>query len=152
MGLGSRQSCLASARGHSYLPDWRFDSANYDTLSQHTTHLILFSLEPTTRGGLSGLDRLPSPAVLGDARAAATRHGCRLLLCFGGNGRSGGFSEMSRSAKARKAFVANAAGLIQEMRLDGVGAHAVTHAPDAYCSACLHSKPVQLWSVTAACA
>ena len=39
-----------------YLPEWRYEGANWETISEHTTHLLLFSLEMTSKGG--------SPAIL----------------------------------------------------------------------------------------
>ena len=35
---------------------------------------------------------------MAEARKAASKHGTKLLLCLGGNGRSGGFSVMVRQA------------------------------------------------------
>ena len=63
---------------------------------------------------------MPSPELLAEARSAALKHGAKLLLCFGGNGRSAGFSAMSRSKAARRAFVESAAGLVEEAGLDGI--------------------------------
>ena len=99
--------------------------ANFDTLCEHYSHVVLFSVEPTEGGGITGLDRLMAPKLLHEAQQAAARHGnCRLLLCFGGNGRSAGFSAMTRSAAARKKFIHNMAGLVEELQFDGVGARA----------------------------
>jgi len=67
-----------------YLPEWRYEGANFDTLSRHLTHLIFFSAEPTATGGISGLDRLPRQELMSEARAAATKHQAELLVCFGG--------------------------------------------------------------------
>ena len=81
-------------------------------------------------GGMIGaLDRIPRKELLAEARAAADRHGTKLLvspvlsidpeeefgsqqqsvtpqICFGGNGRSEGFSPMVRDDDARQRFVA----------------------------------------------
>ena len=103
-----------------YLPEWRYAGANYRTLAAHLSHVLLFSAEPLPTGELSGLDRLPPPAQLAEARAAATVAGCQLLVCFGGNGRSSGFSAMSRSSTARARFVKAAAALVARERLDGI--------------------------------
>ena len=70
-----------------YLPEWRYEGANFDTICQHVTHLIFFSIEPSgISGDFTGLDRLPGEHVLKAARLAATRNRCKLLICFGGNG------------------------------------------------------------------
>ncbi len=103
-----------------YLPEWRYEGANFDTICEHTTHLILFSVEPTARGDISGMDRMPRAEIMKEARAAAKRHGTKLMICFGGNGRSGGFSAMTRNAKARARFVANVVSLCRKHSLHGV--------------------------------
>jgi len=103
-----------------YLPEWRYAGANFDTMAQALTHLALFSAEPAADGSLAGLDRLPSGEALAAARAAAARHGCALVVCFGGNGRSAHFSAVVRSAAKRKAFVANVAALVKNLSLSGV--------------------------------
>ena len=38
------------------------------------------------------------PELMAEARKAASKHGTKLLLCLGGNGRSGGFSVMVSQA------------------------------------------------------
>ena len=103
-----------------YLPEWRYEGAHWDVIAAHTTHLILFSLEMSPEGRISALDRVPRAALLREARAAATRHGTKLLMCFGGNGRSRGFSAMSRSPPARRRFISQLRELLAAHDLDGV--------------------------------
>lgn len=103
-----------------YLPEWRFHSANFDSICSVVTHLIFFSVEPDASGDIVGMDRFPSWEVLRDARLAADKHGCKLLLCFGGNGRSAGFSKMTRNGKARKRFVRKTRELLSQYNFDGV--------------------------------
>ena len=103
-----------------YLPEWRYEGANWDVIAQHTTHLILFSMEPGPDGSLLAHDRLPRPELLVQAKASCARHGTKLLVCFGGNGRSGGFSAMSRQKARRTRFIAGVAALLAEHGLDGV--------------------------------
>jgi len=103
-----------------YLPEWRFDGANWEVIAKHVTHLILFSLEPTPDGDVAALERLPRPALLKRARRATRAEGAKLLLCFGGNGRSAGFSRMARSPAARAAFVRRTVALLDKWDLDGV--------------------------------
>jgi len=52
--------------------------------------------------------------------AAARGQGCELIICFGGNGRSSGFSAMTRNPEARKAFVKKVKQLVKRFKLDGV--------------------------------
>ena len=103
-----------------YLPEWRYSGANFKTLSSHLTHLIFFSAEPLPTGELSGLDRLPSAPILAEARAAAAATRTQLLICFGGNGRSAGFSAMVRSKPSRQRFVARAVALVRELGVSGI--------------------------------
>jgi GH18 family chitinase len=104
----------------SYLPEWRYAGANYETIASQSTHLALFSAEPAADGALTGLDRLPAGADLAEARAAAARHGCALVVCFGGNGRSAHFSAVVRSKEKRARFAAAAAALVADLGLDGI--------------------------------
>ena len=47
-----------------YMPEWRYEGADFDRLCQHLTHLILFSVEMTPKGDIIALDRLPRPELL----------------------------------------------------------------------------------------
>jgi len=104
----------------SYLPEWRYEGANWETICEHSTHLLLFSPEPDAKGNIVALDRIPRKELLEEARRAATRHGTQLMLSFGGNGRSDGFSGMSRKKKARARFVEKLVVLLDKLDLDGV--------------------------------
>jgi len=113
----------SSARDFSlvgYLPEWRHEGADFDRLSSHLSHLILFSAEVTPKGDIAGLDRLPRPELMAEARKAASKHGTKLLLCLGGNGRSGGFSVMVRNQKNRHSFLASLSMLMEDYQLDGI--------------------------------
>jgi len=103
-----------------YMPEWRHEGADFDRLCQHLTHLLFFSLEMTPKGDIIAMDRLPRPELMSEAREAATRHKTKLLLCLGGNGRSGGFSVMVRNDKNRKRFLKNLMDLLDTYQLDGV--------------------------------
>jgi len=113
----------SSARDFSlvgYLPEWRHEGADFDRLASHLSHLILFSAEVTPKGDIAGLDRLPRPELMAEARKAASKHGTKLLLCLGGNGRSGGFSVMVRNQKNRHSFLASLSMLVEDYQLDGI--------------------------------
>lgn len=103
-----------------YLPEWRYEGANWVTICATVTHLILFSIEVTPSGAPTALDRIPRPELLSEARAAATAAGTKLLLCIGGNGRSAGFSPTVASKKKRARFVAALLALCEKHGLDGV--------------------------------
>lgn len=103
-----------------YLPEWRYEGANWDTILQTVSHLLLFSLEVGPGGAISAQDRLPRPELMAEARAAAALHGSYLMLCFGGNGRSDGFAPMATNKESRAAFVRNAASLVGQHGLHGV--------------------------------
>eukprot|EP00929_Paragymnodinium_shiwhaense_P068694 TRINITY_DN34598_c0_g1_i1.p2 TRINITY_DN34598_c0_g1~~TRINITY_DN34598_c0_g1_i1.p2 ORF type:complete len:379 (-),score=125.84 TRINITY_DN34598_c0_g1_i1:404-1540(-) len=103
-----------------YLPEWRYEGANWETLSEHLTHLLLFSLEPDPKGRILAWDRFPRRDLMNEARQAAKRHGTKLLICFGGNGRSAGFSAMVRKRKARARFLKALETFLDQEQLDGV--------------------------------
>lgn len=103
-----------------YLPEWRYEGANWDTISQHVTHLLLFSLEPDAKGSIVAWDRYPRRPLLNLAREASRRHGTKLMVCFGGNGRSEGFSAMVRNKKRRARFLRELGRLLEKDELDGV--------------------------------
>ncbi len=103
-----------------YLPEWRYGSFNFETACKTYTHILFFSLEPGPNGELLGMDRFPSNLVLLDAKAAARKSGTKLLVCFGGNGRSAHFGSMSGSEKSRATFAQNVASLVASKGLDGV--------------------------------
>ncbi len=103
-----------------YLPEWRYEGAHWESLAKHLTHLIFFSAEPKPDGTITGLDRLPRPELLKEARKAADENDLKLLVCFGGNGRSSGFAAMTGSETSRKKFVENLAKLLEKKKLDGV--------------------------------
>ena len=42
-----------------YLPEWRYEGANWDAIARRCTHVILFSMEPSRDGALLAHDRLP---------------------------------------------------------------------------------------------
>jgi chitinase len=63
------------------------------------------------------LDRFPRNQILLDARSAFKEK--KLMVCFGGNGRSSGFSAMTRST-SRSKFVRNVADFVAKKRLSGV--------------------------------
>ena len=102
-----------------YLPEWRYSGASFDSLFEHLSHLIFFSVEPAGDGTLTGLDRLPGVEVLAAAQEARRGHGTRLLLCLGGNGRSNGFSYASRDPAARARLAASIADAVVQHGLDG---------------------------------
>jgi GH18 family chitinase len=104
----------------SYLPEWRYEGANYDTICEHNSHLIIFSLEIAPDGHITALDRIPRDELMKNARVAADKHGTKLLICFGGNARSQGFSPMVAKASSRKKFLAELEALCEKYGFDGV--------------------------------
>lgn len=104
----------------SYLPEWRYEGANWETICEHSSHLLLFSVEPDRKGNIIAMDRIPRKELMDKAKKAAKRHGTWLMMSFGGNGRSDGFSAMTRSKKARGRFVGKLVELLDKYGLDGV--------------------------------
>ena len=105
-GVGGAVHDASSFMVAAYLPEWRYEGANWATICATVTHLILFSIEVAPSGALAALDRLPRAELMREARAAATASGTKLLLCIGGNGRSAGFSPMVASEAKRTRFIA----------------------------------------------
>jgi chitinase len=98
----------------------RYEGANFDYMFKTVTHLVLFSLEPMKNGGIGSLDRIPRDIILTEAMQAAKKHGTKVMICFGGNGRSEGFSRMVRNSKARTNFVQNLVNISKTYGFDGV--------------------------------
>ena len=119
-GVGGAVHDASSFMVAAYLPEWRYEGANWATICATVTHLILFSIEVAPSGALAALDRLPRPELMREARAAATASGTKLLLCIGGNGRSAGFSPMVASEAKRARFIAALLALCEQHGLDGV--------------------------------
>ena len=80
-GVGGTVHDDSSFQIAAYLPEWRYEGANWATICATVTHLILFSIEVAPSGALAALDRLPRPALMREVRAAATAGGTNLQLC-----------------------------------------------------------------------
>ncbi|GAX76386.1 hypothetical protein CEUSTIGMA_g3832.t1 [Chlamydomonas eustigma] len=105
------------------MPEYRLGSNyNYEEAFKNgLTHVIFFSLEVSTSDFIpSALDRLPPPDILKRARAAADAYGGKLLLCFGGNSRTGGFPGMVVDKARRRRFLEALSNLMVSHSFDGV--------------------------------
>jgi GH18 family chitinase len=103
-----------------YLPEWRYSGVDWSLVSQGVSHLILFSVEILPSGSIGALDRIPSPQNLQEARSAALKNGCRIMLCVGGNGRSAGYPIMVASKELRARFLKDLLALLDRLELHGV--------------------------------
>lgn len=103
-----------------YLPEWRYEGANFADMARTVNQLILFSLEVQPTGRLSAYDRLPRKALMTEAREATAAAGCMLLACVGGNGRSAGFSAAVANKERRARFVDGLVALCDKHGLDGI--------------------------------
>lgn len=118
-------SCATLGAAHNltvyaYLPEWRYEGANWVDYAAVVTHLILFSLEVQPTGRLAAFDRLPRKELMSEARAATKVAGTKLLVCIGGNGRSAGFTHAVANKERRERFVESLASLADKYDLDGV--------------------------------
>lgn len=101
-----------------YVPEYRFHSMDWDGAVSQTTHLVLFSLEPTAEGDVSALERLqfamePNGAFMGSLhRAGASAP--KVLISIGGAGRSEHFPSIASMAKRRKRFARRLAKLLAD--------------------------------------
>mmetsp|Transcript_39702 Transcript_39702/g.118129 ORF Transcript_39702/g.118129 Transcript_39702/m.118129 type:complete len:332 (+) Transcript_39702:3-998(+) len=85
------------------------------------THVIFFSLEVHPEDLTpAALDRLPPQEILEQARTAAEVHGGKLVMCFGGNARTGGFPKMVLTAETRAKFLLALDELLKEHGFHGV--------------------------------
>jgi len=105
-----------------YLPEYRLSNFDYEGVFDNgLTHLIFFSLEVDGRTSLpKALDRLPSKDDLQRARQAADSVEGKLLISFGGNSRSEGFSRMTSTVKNRHKFLNALDKLLEEYDFDGI--------------------------------
>lgn len=103
-----------------YLPEWRFEQIDYNSISPFLTHLLLFSIEVDNNGDLCELNRLPSPLKLKEIREITHKHNTKLIISFGGFGRSNGFPIISIDEHLRKRFVTNALQFINEYEMEGI--------------------------------
>ena len=103
-----------------YLPEWRYEGANWVDISSTVTQLILFSLEVQPTGRLGAFDRLPRKELMQQAREATRAAGSKLLVCIGGNGRSAGFGPAVAKKERRARFVQSLVELCDKYDLDGI--------------------------------
>lgn len=118
--LGLSSSCAHNLTVAAYLPEWRYEGANWVDISSVVTQLILFSLEVQPSGRLQAFDRLPRKELMAEARAATRAAGTKLLICIGGNGRSAGFTHAVAGKERRARFVESLSSLLDKYDLDGV--------------------------------
>jgi len=89
-----------------YVADYRFPALDWEGVVSHTSHIVLFSLELTAEGGLTGLERLSVLKQTGGGLVKALRRAGqkspKILVAIGGPGRSANFSAATSSAKARR--------------------------------------------------
>ena len=103
-----------------YLPEWRYEGANWHDISAVVNQLILFSLEVQPTGRLAAFDRLPRKELMAEARAATRASGSKLIVCIGGNGRSAGFTHAVANKERRAKFVESLTSLADKYQLDGI--------------------------------
>lgn len=91
-----------------YIPEYRFPGADWDGIVERTTHLLLFSAEPTADGDIAEMDRfwlLRKPGSgLRKALKKAGDAAPKILLSIGGAGRSEHFPQVANNKKARHKF------------------------------------------------
>ena len=110
-----------------YLPEWRYlqwtteeQQYRWHALSEHMTHLIIFSLEISEDGELAAMDRFPTPVAMTYAHRAAAQYDTKLMICFGGNSRTNGFPQMVATPQTRAHFLNNLVDLFKTHGFVGV--------------------------------
>jgi GH18 family chitinase len=103
------------------MPEWRqalLDEEHKNQLSaicSSLTHLIIFSVEVDAHSNIVALDRFPSESRLSQLQQICKQtHEVKLILCFGGNSRSNGFSNVVSSQSNRQKFIDNLKQFIEE--------------------------------------
>ncbi len=107
---------LLSAKGMvvGYMPDYR-PEPSVDQL-KNVTHLVAFSLQVTSAGGLT---KTNVPSWLNSSFVTkAHDNGAKVIICVGGWGRSDGLSVATSSSKAT--FISNLTTFVTDNNLDGV--------------------------------
>jgi len=113
--------CVSSFEVVGYLPEYRYGTIqDWDGVMKRLTQLILFSLEVRNDGELKDLDRFPSPELLETILAAAVVHKTKVILCLGGNARSGGFPTVSLSSIIRTHFIQHILDFLLKHKLHGL--------------------------------
>lgn len=103
-----------------YVPDWRYNTVDWDAIAKHLTHIVLFSVEPTPTGSLTALDRLPNKDIMAKARTAANNNGVKLMMSIGGSARSSAFASATKTEQSRASFVKSIQLMCDAHNLDGV--------------------------------
>ena len=103
-----------------YLPEYRFGVVDWNATCAGVTHVLLFSLEPTSDGALGALDRFPDAETMRRARDACEGHGTKLMVSVGGAGRSKHFAAATRSDATRRKLARAIAAFCDAHRLHGV--------------------------------
>ena len=101
----------------SYVPEWRFKNMDWELASKYSTHIILFSIEVHKSGKLHQLQRLKK---MKEIRGITAKNDTKLLLSFGGHGRSNGFPIVSQSDNLIGMYVQNTLKLMRKYKLDGI--------------------------------
>eukprot|EP00928_Gymnodinium_smaydae_P018090 TRINITY_DN16881_c0_g5_i1.p2 TRINITY_DN16881_c0_g5~~TRINITY_DN16881_c0_g5_i1.p2 ORF type:complete len:498 (-),score=139.78 TRINITY_DN16881_c0_g5_i1:84-1472(-) len=102
-----------------YAPDYRFGVLDWPSVVKRTTHLVLFSVEPTGEGEFKGSEQfariMQAGSPLHSALEAAAAHGQnvpKVLLSVGGAGRSSNFEQLAKEQKSRKRMAKELAKLV----------------------------------------
>lgn len=102
-----------------YLPEWRYEGADWDATCAHVTHLILFSMEVTEDAKLTASDRFPH-AHLDAIKAASMKHHCELVISIGGNKRTGGFPTVAKDKALTRKLARTLLFFVKQHGLHGV--------------------------------
>ena len=101
-----------------YVPEYRF-GLDWAVVCARTTDLILFSLEISASGTLSGQDRFTADVMQESHDACHATH-TRRLVSVGGGGRSQYFRSTMRSTLLRRRFIEQLLEFVNKHHLDGV--------------------------------
>lgn len=103
-----------------YLPEYRVGAVDWNATCAGVTHVLFFSVEPTSDGALGALDRFPDAETLRRARDACDAYGTKLMVSVGGAGRSKHFAAATASDATRRKLARAIAAFCDAHSLQGV--------------------------------
>lgn len=103
-----------------YLPEYRVGAVDWNATCAGVTHVLFFSVEPTSDGALGALDRFPDAETLRRARDACDAYGTKLMVSVGGAGRSRHFAAATASDATRRKLARAIAAFCDAHSLHGV--------------------------------
>ena len=115
-----RLSAYVNIEHGPWFPEYKTGNVDWARVAQRATDLILYSVEPSSDGGVVHVPHVP-PEVLEAARLAREHHpGVRLHVCVGGPGKSAAFGPVVINLSVRRSLIKELVRLAVDEDLDGI--------------------------------